>query len=120
MDDKTDSYDVTAEADQAHDDQWLADQVVTLHVAWRSEAGFYCLVGQSGNSNIAKYFVRDWRVAGALMEKCLEASEITIYDLAGGDGIGCTVAKSAWKYRASQGDSAPRAIIEACVRAKQK
>ena len=81
MNDKTDSYDVTAEADQAHDDQWLADAIVALGVGGdtnnrtgdgkeyyemrRFEHGVWTFDYMLETSE----FVRDWRVAGACLER---------------------------------------------------
>ena len=66
--DNTDSYNVTAEADQAHDDQWLADQIVALGILIKCD-NHYRFPGSAKRVLIARA-VRDWRVAGALMEKC--------------------------------------------------
>ena len=118
MSDPTDSYNVTAEADQAHDDKWLADAVVALGVGavdpkgeyemWtrcRHEADYLCI----------DEFVRDWRVAGALMEKmpladtCLSKENKWI--------VGCYRINSPYdkKRFVRINESLPRAIIEACV-----
>ena len=116
MDDKdpTDSYDVTAEADQAHDDKWLADQVVALGVAdWSGIWKGYLTMG-SGQYQSLYEFVRDWRVAGALMERCQK-----IYAEYIGEPEQVVYARAennrTWEW--PSGESLPRTIIEACVEA---
>ena len=98
-------------------DKELADKVVALGVGHFGEnPGEYYL----NRSRIGLYdsFVRDWRVAGALMEKCQEIvcgnynefyARCNIYDQDG---------EKEYEYpdRISN-DSLPRAIIEACVEA---
>ncbi len=84
MNDKTDSYNVTAEADQAHDDKWLADAVVTLGVG-SERGGYYSHLGSgflSETQNAPPWFVRtnqtvdtfvrDWQVAGPLIVRVIE------------------------------------------------
>jgi len=97
--DKTDSYNVTAEADQAHDDQWLANQIVALGVGSKCKLGLYDLFPGSRPFTYTE-FVRDWRVAGAMMEKMTAASMLRVFG-----PIGARVRPSA------------RAINEACVEA---
>ena len=130
MNDKTDSYNVTSEADQAHDDQWLPDQIVALGIAEFQHnlgRGWYRLTNRTMSMGMQpKYFVRDPRVAMALMEKCLDAGlshkgirtalerDRQPYEFEWnkyGDKFGwvsCAIAQS---------DSLPRAITEACVEA---
>ena len=100
-------------------DRSLADKVVALGVG--ESAGtlsnpLWEISGDYGNGlQVAAWqFVRDWRVAGALMEKCWSV-EI--------DKIGCPwwVAaerpKKPQKFCKAKNESLPRAIIEACVEA---
>jgi len=54
-------------------DKELADKVIALGIGrvleesdWINEKGDYAIGGNSGN---AKWFVRDWRVAGVLIER---------------------------------------------------
>ena len=100
MDDKTDSYNVTAEADQAHDDQWLADAIVALGVGkateWVPDVWRYDINGSKDMPDIE--FVCDWRVAGA----CLELWPTTINT----EHLDCTLDEMLRD---------PRAIIEAYV-----
>ncbi len=113
MSDKTDSYDVTAEADQAHDDKWLADQVVALGVAYSNPGGSYTLMGH-GYGLMPREFVRDPRVAMALMEKC---SMIFIENT---PGTWACRADASYGNRTREwyhNESQPRAITEACVEA---
>ena len=120
MNDKTDSYDVTAEADQAHDDQWLADAVVALGVGVSGNNDWYLPPDHEfgATSVSAQVFLRDWRVAGALMEKCREdAISINI------DGIHTQGYVEVFNLTdrkfpvANIDESLSRAIIEACVEA---
>ena len=64
------------------DDKELADKVVALGVGgvieesdWINEKGDYTIAGNSGS---AKWFVREWRVAGALMEIGLPAQAVPL------------------------------------------
>lgn len=104
-------------------DKELADKIVELDVGYIVEmiephsGTAYVLYSDEIAFLTPKSFTRDWRVTGALMEKAVVDSEITIYGLARGDGIGCTVATSKWSYNISQNDSLPRAVNEACVEA---
>ena len=101
-------------------DKELADKVVALGTGqvleesdWINEKGDYAIGGNAGS---AKWFVRDWRVAGALMERC-KTMEI--------DSIGnpwwfaCNVEAGPQPntYHKAKGESLPRTIIEACVEA---
>ena len=87
-------------------DKELADRVVALEVANRfpdeKEWWIYSLKNIGPNGQVASQFVRDWRVAGALMEK-LTWSEIT------------EVLRCIPRLRNTKASS--RAIIEACVEA---
>ncbi len=97
-------------------DKALADKVVALGIGTALLNGLYCLGEPSDTvQNLhADVFVREWRVAGALMEKCWSV-EI--------DKIGCPwwVAaerpKKPQKFRKAENESLPRAIIEACAEA---
>jgi len=124
--DKTDSYDVTAEADKAHDDKWLADQVVALGVGKANQiypdgiGKFYQVdvdADWQTSVNEAK-FVRDWRVAGAIMELCAKRRK-TIALSFGPEMFCATGAGSSTPtygvYLERSNESAPRAIIEAGV-----
>ncbi len=97
-------------------DQELADAVVALGVGLPI-TGLGPNVYRASNSDknlTASEFVRDWRVAGALMEK--QKRLLTISTPVGGkwwvdtendEGSDCT----------RSNESLPRAIIEACVEA---
>lgn len=91
-------------------DQELADKVVA-HGVGELHRGRYWI---DNESFLAGGFVRDWRVAGALMERvgngfeyalCVDTWQVTMFE---GSGEG---------YTAAEGASLPRAIIEACVEA---
>ncbi len=101
-------------------DKELADKIVALLPDFHD---WGCRPGQAseryGTLNwhlpkIAHDFVRDWRVVGALMEKCWSV-EI--------DKIGCPWwvaaerAEKPQRFRKAENESLPRAIIEACVEA---
>jgi len=102
----------------------LANKIVALGVAARSSEA-YALIGDDTDDfytyamGKASEFVRDWRVAGALIEKCQK-----IYIEYIGDpeqtAVALTVYARAennrtwdWKF----GESLPRTINEACVEA---
>lgn len=105
----------------AVDDKELADRVVVLGVGNNTHDlyafGAYHVIGCTFED-----FVRDWRVAGALMEKCLENSKQD-YDINVERDItndhylvsirGYTV--DATNY--SNNDNCARTIIEACTEA---
>ena len=107
-------------------DKELADKVVALGVGGKSSSygDVYHLPGSgfgSPDTTDSIDFVRDWRVAGALMEKCASVEIDTI-------GNPWWVAAYALKrdpdghqlperWFKSKGDNLPRAIIEACVEA---
>jgi len=99
-------------------DKELADKIVQIGVGKKSEPhmyGDYMVVKNAFPYRMStEAFVRDWRVAGALMEKC---SMIFIENTPG-----------TWACRADRcygdrtrkwyhDDSQPRAINEACVEA---
>ena len=97
-------------------DRELADKVVALeldglHGRYAHKAGNREWFTYARDME-AKEFVRDWRVAGALMEKC--------------SGINTVRRDGQWKSYAvknygvastASDDSMPRAIIEACCEA---
>ena len=109
-------------------DKELADAVVALGIGTQVDypkssdgVGFYHTPEDDcGESDgvYSKLFVRDWRVAGALMEKAAESGNqvlswkddgLFICDLPNvGDEI---------LFDFARNDSLPRAIIEACVEA---
>jgi len=128
--DPTDSYNVTAKADQAHDDKWLADQVVALGVGElydTDQHGNRRYYSQKANYPVAaERFVRDWRVAGALIEKTIKDDKIDLRCVSGSwmpslERFDACVASSATPtygvYLDRSSESLPRAIIEACVNA---
>ena len=93
-------------------DKKLADKCVALGVGGHgldAEIEIYW-IGDS-NTMLTKKFVRDWRVAGALMEKCqkmyveyIGEPEQTVYARAENNRT--------WDWPA--GENLPRLIIEAC------
>lgn len=98
-------------------DKELADKVVALgvgeYVCDVHDTRIYSLYDDNGRGDCTgafiEYeqdeFVRNWRVAGALMEKLVERGQYV-------DIFNC------WKHLAhSAKKSLPRAIIEACVEA---
>jgi len=104
-------------------DTELADKVVALEVGryWpdaspkpRYDMANGCMFSTSE----APEFLRDWRVAGALMEKCYELDVDVCPDSC--DGV-VEAIFTAEKYMPLKtvaiDDSLPRAIIEACVEA---
>jgi len=85
-------------------DQELADKVVALGVGECTDSGYY-MIPDCGITGYGEHiFVRDWRVAGALMEKCPSSNYLqsVLFDAL---------------YEHDERDSLPRAIIEACVEA---
>lgn len=78
---------------------------------WDEHMNSWCEI--HGEDAYCSIFVRDWRVAGALMEKCkciscYHASDG--YSVNAGDPAVCT-------YISNVQESLPRAIIEACCEA---
>ena len=111
----------------------LADKVVALGVGIRSmtcvaegDPSFYLLNKQTP-IGFADKFVRDWRVAGALMERYAESSCDTelrslvwTYGKDSANGPRTYTAESETLkagIKEATNDSLPRAIIEACVEA---
>ncbi len=89
-------------------DQELADKVVALGIGQKNGPKMYVPPNHPFlNPQYADDFVRDWRVAGALMEKCAKADAENGRDTY---FIG--------PFRDTQNINFPRAIIEACVEAR--
>ena len=91
-------------------DKELADRIVALGVGnhqhfsdGRDKGDWY---GFDCTGDTAEYFVRDWRVAGALMEKCKYTH--------GGYWFGVVWDQAGLTHT---DESLPRAICEACVEA---
>ncbi len=98
-------------------DKELANSVVALGIGGRlgsPDNCKYCVQGMDRHLR-AEPFVRDWRVAGALLERVhqiptkpvisIEDGQVIIYDIYSDINIEVT------------NESLPRAIIEACVEA---
>ncbi len=96
-------------------DKELADRVVALGVGEYDNKILYSIqhpVHKHWATHIsADQFVRDWRVAGALMEKC-EHVDVFIDDV--GIRARASVANG---FALASSDNWPRASIEACVEA---
>jgi len=106
-------------------DKILADRVVALgvgeaiHVTYRSGEKFdgYCICRDDAHEEqTAEQFTEDWRVAGALMEKCADKDPdgLELYIEQKRDFV-LQVWQGGPSTRIPIGDSLPRAIIEACV-----
>jgi hypothetical protein len=95
-------------------DNELADKVVALGVGRLCpDRGFQFRTEDL--SGVPQEFVRDWRVAGALMEKCVD---INVSYRHGDHIIWNAAVTSTQRGRAyGESESLPRAIIEACVEA---
>ena len=99
-------------------DKELADKVIALGVGYQGTyplscdgVGFYHEPYEDGGM-CAELYVRDWRVAGALMEKCSGVNTVRR------DGKWKSYAVKNFGVALTAGnDSMPRAIIEACVEA---
>ena len=97
-------------------DKELADKIVALGVGKKSEPhmfGDYMVVNKAFPYRMeTEYFVRDWRVCGALIEKCQK-----IYIEYIGDPEQTVYARSrdnrTWDWLS--GESVPRMVSEACV-----
>ena len=89
-------------------DKQLAERIVALGVGDKRELS-------AGNRKWYVYswdlfdkdFVRDWRIAGALMERCVDF-EYQMCD-------GCVYASTNGREAYIETDSLPRAICETCV-----
>jgi len=96
------------------DDKELADAVVALEVGYRLGERFDGLThGFQGDLLEASAFVRDWRVAGALMEKCPHGFQYWLqqYD----DSEDVWIVEPVIDGIDGRDKSLARAIIEACV-----
>ena len=100
-------------------DKLLADRVVALGVGHKGTSGKdWYSTGVEIPSLHSYEFVRNWRVAGALMEKCYDkeidlSTHTGIAAHNGENWVGLTSNDKDWTT--SIGDSLPRAIIEATV-----
>jgi hypothetical protein len=102
-------------------DKQLADAVVAIGVGrhqhfsdGRDKGDWY---GYDSTGDSADVFVRDWRVAGALMEKVQHMS----FERAHGTGFEVNAESYDLVYgNVEIKESLPRAIIEACVMALRK
>ena len=91
-------------------DKELAERVVALGAGKKIDSIYYSWGQQAGK------FVRDWRVAGALMEKCLSVEFITVRRT----GERSAVARAGGPTSDAVDLSLPRAICEACVEALEQ
>ncbi len=108
-------------------DKELADKVVALGVGYRSGPhayGIFLAEGTSERIGGPEDFVRDWRVAGALMEKMTMEGPDKLRTVMGSyhptlGSFEASVSTSATNpygtYLDRSNESLPRAIIEACV-----
>ena len=100
-------------------DKELADKVVALGVAKRfpdeGDWWIYSLNDIGPNGQIAKLFIRDWRVAGALMEKM--DGELLIWRQAYDNDSPVWIVETHLTNADGRDESLPRAIIEGCVEA---
>ena len=99
----------------------LADRIVA-HVGGHCGSHFYIIAGEGWQAKLsASDFERDWRVAGALMEKC---ETVTVNSNFNGEKfergmfnvLACAGEKHIGFGRANSTNE-PHAIIEACVEA---
>jgi len=88
-------------------DQELADRIVSLGVGNSYWMGPEAMLTQA--------FVRDWRVAGALMEKC--KSDVIVVDTENSEPYVSIRPQLSAEVWAPLVDSMPRAICEACCEA---
>ncbi len=104
-------------------DKELADKVVALGVAkWSGIWEGYLTIGNGQYQSVYE-FVRAWRVAGVLMEKCYDreidlSTHTGVAAHNGENWVGLTSNDKDWTT--GIGDSLPRAIIEACVEALER
>ncbi len=109
-------------------DQELADKVVALGIG-SERKGHYSHLGSGflsekqglplwfgRTSQTADCFVRDWRVAGALLEKTASGSWVLADDTDLGKWS-VLASATGETYGQRMNESFPRAIIEACVEA---
>jgi len=102
------------------DNQELADKIVAFGVGEFKHECYW--IAHGGYK--AEQFVRDWRVAGALMERCAKENSPDGRTIALSFGVGVFCATRAGSASPTYGvylertnESAPRAINEACVEA---
>lgn len=96
-------------------DKELAKAVVSLGVGedHSGDLDWYSFNGTIGAQQRAEQFVRDWRVAGALIEKYLQSGNYpsAFIDYWEDGNFSCVTTSDGYD------ESLPRAIIEACVEA---
>ena len=108
-------------------DKELADKVVALGVGrhpvmldlnascFQENKELYSLELHMGRSS-AEQFVRDWRVAGALLEKMI-TGELTVWRQAYDNDSPIWIVETHLTNADGRNESLPRAINEACVEA---
>ena len=98
-------------------DKELADAVVAMGA---DDCGDYRWI-EAGviDSLPAEQFVRDWRVAGALMEKC-DGTAHVLKDHDFNDWACVVGGEVSTDYPWARNESLPRAIIETCVKAGRR
>lgn len=100
-------------------DKELADAVVALGVGQKDEhqkiLPYQAPMDIDGQWSEANEFVRDWRVAGALMEKTKD--HILIYESCDQWHVGWDLDQDGCPVCEVHNEPLPRAIIEACVEA---
>lgn len=110
-------------------DQELADKVIALGIGRQDKpylAHRYHFPAPANTWASAELFVRDWRVAGAVMEKLVQDDKVDLRAISlswysslmtfAGQAAG-SANPTYGTYNERTSDSAPRAIIEACVEA---
>ena len=100
------------------DDKELVDRVVALGVVSKMAGKYWLPYGSNMEiGELPQTVARDWRVAGALMEKC---EELRFYN-DGGNTPPTFVVETPEPcsniFHEARGESLPHAIIEACVSA---
>lgn len=98
-------------------DKALADRVVALGVGNRKGTVFWR--NPDGHTLDAPYFVRDPRVAIALMER-LDDGELTIWKQKYKDFDSVWIVETHLTRADGHSDSLPRAIVEAAVKALEE
>ncbi len=96
-------------------DQELADKIVALGVGYRSGPhayGIFLAEGTSERIGEPELFVRDWRVAGALMERC---AAVDIDTIGNPWWVAALRHEKPEKWFKAKGESLPRAIVEAGI-----
>jgi hypothetical protein len=96
-------------------DKELADKVVALGVGLANGYAPTVLLDEHSLPMDKSEFVRDWRVAGALMEKCVDFD--IFKDSRGLWDVTITKPSDRELFKNAENDSLPRSIIEACVEA---